>query len=243
MALTRIVSLTKDDMSETLNQQIQYSEVPVPHFIIDNFLSTNMVRAFLEFSVKNKEKFKPADVGNSTTQYFDDCDACIAQRKLNALVKRKNDVFYMTNHAGKHDSIIVDGIQKAIEDVSFKNLIKDAPSVFPIIDNCDNIEAILSRHGMCDFYGWHTDNGGGGILKKNRIITFIYYFNTQPQKFTGGELIIAGKTIADQKIIEPKNNRCVIFVSHNTHCVSTVKLESNDFIDGRFAVNYWVGFK
>ncbi len=229
-------------MSE-ITQQIQYFEKPAPHFVIDNFLSTNMVNAFLEYSVKNKEKFKPADIGSSTIQYFDDCEACKIQRKLNELVKRKNDVFYITDHAGKNDSIIVDGIQSAIEDSTFRPLMQAAPSMFPIMNNCDKIEAILSRHGQCDFYGWHSDNASDALLMKNRIITIIYYFNSQPQKFTGGELILTGKNIQDQKIIEPKNNRCIIFLSQSTHCVSTVKLESNDFLDGRFAVNYWLGFK
>jgi len=226
-----------------LTQQIQYFEKPAPHFIIDNFLSTIMAKQFLEESVKYKDKFIPADVGNSDTKYFDDCPACKIQRNLNMLVKRRNDVLYLTHIEDLKNSILSTGISSAINDLSFKQFIETTPSMFPIINNTDSIEVILSRHGMCDFYGWHTDNTNDPILMKRRVITIIYYFNTEPQKFTGGELILAYPTIATQKIIEPKHNRAIIFLSHTVHCVNTVKLESDNFIDGRFAINYWVGFK
>jgi len=225
----------------SLIQQIQYCEKPFPHFIIDNFLSTVMVKQFLDECIKHKDKFVGADVGSSENQYVDDCPACKIQRNINRLVKRKNDVLYLAHL--KDGLIFNTGIAAALNDNAFKELMSAAPSMFPIMNNTDSTELILSRHGMCDFYGWHSDNVNDPVLMKQRVITVIYYFNTLPQKFTGGELILAGKTIADQKVVEPKNNRCVIFPSQHTHCVSTVKLESEEFKDGRFAINYWVGFK
>lgn len=225
----------------SLPQQLEYSEKPIPHLIIDNFLPSHTAKEMILEAVKLKDKFTPADIGTDS-QYVDDCEACKKIREINKMVKRKNDVLYLS-HDDKEPLIFETAIQKVISDASFQDLVSNLPSMFPIMNNCDSSEAILSRHGMCDFYGWHTDNGGSDLLMKRRIITIIYYFNIEPQKFTGGELILSYPDIRTVKTIQPKHNRAIIFPSQHTHCVNTVTLESEDFKDGRFAINYWVGFK
>jgi len=226
-----------------LAQQIQYFDDPAPHIIIDNFLSSKLSKEMLHIVEVNKTRFVDADIGGSNVTFFDNCPACTKIREFNRFVKRQNDILYMSHFKDLKDSLLVTGITNALRDQSFQDYISKTKSMFPIINNTDGIEAMCSRHGMCDFYGWHTDNAGDKVLLKRRVITLVYYFNTEPQKFTGGELIIAHPTIATQKIIEPKHNRAVIFLSQTLHCVNTVKLESDEFKDGRFAINYWIGFE
>lgn len=68
----------------------------------------------------------------------------------------------------------------------------------------------LSYYENNDYYNSHVDNS---------VITFLFYFRKKEDAFSGGELILD-----DQKFIEPKNNRCVIFTGCSKHSSSPVKL-------------------
>ena len=158
-------------MAQEVTQQIQYFDKPTPHLIIDNFLPTVMAQAFLDEAVSlNKQgKYKPAEIGNSPK--VDGCKECQKILEMNQLIKRKNDVVYLD--VPEYDNnLFKRGLTEATNDPSFKTFMGELPSMFPIINNCDHTECILSRHGMCDFYGWHKDNDLAH-LKKNRIITMI----------------------------------------------------------------------
>jgi len=63
-----------------------------------------------------------------------------------------------------------------------------------------------------------------------------------PQQFEGGELILSGKTIADQLPYAPVHNSAIFFQSNQ--CVHAVDatVHEGDFKDSRFSINLWLGF-
>lgn len=100
--------------------------------------------------------------------------------------------------------------------------------------------AFYKRH-IDVFTGKYRDSAGG-----DRIITFVWYFFTQPRAFEGGSLRIypdAGfvpperETVLD---IEVENDLALAFSSWLPHEVRPVQVPSGRFMDSRFAVNCWL---
>lgn len=222
---------------------IQFFEKPAPHFVIDNFLSRQAAKACLEEAVSLKDRYEPARVG-AQSHLFDDCEQCRKEVAYWEKIKRQNSVVYLDRQFEnrRNESMILRSLNEEVFSQEFKELMQNASSIFPIIFNVNHTESILSRYGKCDFYGWHTDNGQD-FLKDRRIITLVYYFNKEPHKFSGGELCLAYPTVREKKVIEPRHNRLVVFVSNTIHCVNAVDLEGLDFDEGRFSINMWLGFK
>jgi len=107
-------------------------------------------------------------------------------------------------------------------------------------------ETQVSNYGRDnEKYDYHIDMIGKNKL---RIITFVYYFFKEPKKFKGGEIeftnspIVNGNLVeenADTLIIKPENNMGIIFDSSVPHFVHPTS--SNNFNEGRFSVNCWLG--
>lgn len=101
------------------------------------------------------------------------------------------------------------------------------------------IEVQLTASGDGDFYGLHAD--GGPNRYSHRDISFVYFVCTDPECFTGGELHLegAGPEAAEQ-LIEPIDNRLVMFPSRRRHEICRVMVPSLEFRHSRFTVNGWV---
>jgi len=71
-----------------------------------------------------------------------------------------------------------------------------------------------------------------------RVVTFVYYFNTVPKKFSGGELKVFPMGFKDGNTepvnLVPENNMLVGFPSFIAHEVLPVQLEDNRFDNYRF---------
>jgi 2OG-Fe(II) oxygenase superfamily len=64
--------------------------------------------------------------------------------------------------------------------------------------------------------------------------------NRTPEQFTGGSLTLWE---SDQRLrVEPRHNRAVLFPSFTFHEVEPVHMNSEKWEDGRFSLNYWMGF-
>ncbi len=89
----------------------------------------------------------------------------------------------------------------------------------------------------------HNDVYGGNIEQK---VSAVYYFYRQPKAFDGGQIYIwdqyeNAKPPYDEVpsqggLIEPLNNRLIVFDSKCLHEVLEVKCPSKDFMDSRFTV-------
>jgi len=224
-----------------MTQEITFYDKPSPHVIIDDYLPKNLAKECLEECIKLEKAYQPADVGQH--EHFDDCEECKNEKKWRAKNIRENDVVYLDQQYrdNRSDSVILGALELAETlDPFIDAFIKKG--FFHIIRRVTHSHSILSRYGMCDFYGYHYDQ-----LKSeppSRIITLIYYMNKEPEQFTGGDLIITGSSREDKLKIKPKHNRAVIFQSDSTyHAVDSVRLLNDDFSSGRFSINHWLGFE
>jgi hypothetical protein len=87
------------------------------------------------------------------------------------------------------------------------------------------IEIQLTASGDGDFYGLHVD--GGTDRYSDRDISFVYFVCTDPGCFTGGELRLVGaEPAATDQLVEPIDNRLVIFPSRRHHEIRPVRAPS-----------------
>lgn len=104
------------------------------------------------------------------------------------------------------------------------------------------IKLIAHRHGS--FYDEHIDTlieGERDRVQSDRVISMVYYLHNQPRGFSGGELVLYPLGAGQVKVIEPRDNRLVVFVSFTPHEAKPVTIPGgNAFHDARFAVNCWL---
>jgi Rps23 Pro-64 3,4-dihydroxylase Tpa1-like proline 4-hydroxylase len=227
-------------------QKIEYRESPSPHVVVQNFLPIPAVRACLEEAQKLESVYVDADVSGGfgrVDRHPDDdgCEECIAiQDSVNKGI-RHNKIVYLDQYydGERYKSSILRHLETALVIPSLIQTFKTLPSMFPILAQTTHMETILSSYGKCDFYGWHVD-----ALPENpqRVITCVLHFNTEPQQYEGGELILSGKTIEDQLPYPPVHNTAIFFASNTcVHAVDETRHEG-EFKDSRFSINLWLGF-
>lgn len=177
-------------------------------------------------------------------------DALIVQN--GASVINKN---FRSNHTAFFDQIYADDRTKSIlltettkliaSDIVI-NLLNSAPYPFSNYAMTDTHETQVSRYGDTnEKYDWHIDRIGND---PSRIITISMYMYKEPQRFSGGEIVLSNGVLSNGKIYgetnrltyKPKNNSCVIFNSRTPHCVMPTT-SPEVFEDGRFSIQLWIG--
>ena len=224
--------------------KIEYKESPSPHVIIKNFLPETAARECLAEAQWLEPVYHPAHVlGGMNHLNVDDCEECREMQSTLKLAIRSNDIVFLDAHyKGKRNkSVILTQLEYALKDDIFLEFFESLPHLFPIVAQTSHMETILSSYGMCDFYGWHRDTLPEKLAR--RLITCVLYFNTEPQQYHGGELILAGETIEDQLAYKPVHNTAIFFESNKcVHAVDATKHEG-EFKDSRFSINLWLGFE
>lgn len=114
--------------------------------------------------------------------------------------------------------------------------------------SCTNatLETQLTAHNNGDYFKMHNDNGSPETAA--RVLSYVYYFNREPRRFTGGALRLYDSRVengywvaADTfHTIEPANNSIVFFVSRLMHEVLPIRCRTQHFADSRFTLNGWV---
>ena len=99
------------------------------------------------------------------------------------------------------------------------------------------IEVQLTSHQRGEYYHWHKDNSSPETA--SRIVTFVYYFHSEPRHYTGGELVIYSSD-GQSIVIEPVNDTLVFFDSGTKHEVKPVRSATARFEHGRFTLNGWI---
>ena len=108
------------------------------------------------------------------------------------------------------------------------------------------IESQITASNDGAFYGVHTDADYAQM--KRRYLTYVYYFNSLPKAFTGGELYLFDDILRNNKLamgdtfqaVQPVHNTMVLFWARIMHEVRPVNAPSRQFRDSRFTVNGWV---
>jgi len=222
-------------------QKIKFKESPSPHVVVENFLSTPAARECLE----EAQWLEPVYEAATTLGTPEDSDGCEECESKDAIIKtglRSNQIVYLDKHYTDHryKSKTLQHLEQALKLPHLLETFQSLPNLFPIILQTTHMETILSSYGKCDFYGWHTDTVP--TSPASRIITCVLHFNTEPQQYEGGELILSGKTIEDQLAYPPVHNTAIFFESNKlVHAVDETRHEG-EFKDSRFSINLWLGF-
>jgi|TARA_R110000824_G_scaffold147083_1_gene316429 Rps23 Pro-64 3,4-dihydroxylase Tpa1-like proline 4-hydroxylase len=223
-------------------QKIEHKESPSPHVVVENFLSIPAARECLKEAQELESHYIPAGVLGTSNTENDGCEECIAETNTVLTGLRKNKIIFLDSFYGqeRYKSKILKHMEVVLKQDAFVQTFQTFPGMFPIISQTTHIETILSSYGKCDFYGWHTDTIP--MFPSTRIITCVLHFNTTPQQYQGGELILAGKTLEDQLAYPPVHNTAIFFESKScVHAVNGTEHEG-DFKDSRFSINLWMGF-
>ena len=81
------------------------------------------------------------------------------------------------------------------------------------------------------------------VLKRRagkRRLTWVYYLNSEPKRFSGGDLLVDRPNLGPVRI-EPAHGRIVIFPSQLSHEVTPVRLSPDHFGDARFSITGFIG--
>lgn len=108
------------------------------------------------------------------------------------------------------------------------------------------VETQLTASNDGDFFGVHEDNGEKSIASRN--LTFVYFFQREPQKFEGGDLRIHDSRLVEDRYLSagsyytvvPRQNQIVFFPCRLLHEITPVRCPSRAFADSRFTLNGWL---
>jgi hypothetical protein len=209
--------------------KVERLEFSSPVLCIDDFLLDEEANAIFQECVELKKLYVPASIFDGTNS-----------TKINTDY-RSNSVLYVDevfkNCPEKSDILTI--LKKRVWTEECRTVWHDGYYIFDIINYATSHEIVISYYGDANFYKRHQDTRWDLIT--SRLVTLIYYVNTIPTQFEGGALTIWHD---DRNIsIESRYNRAIIFPSFMFHGVEGVRMNSNQWIDGRFSINYWMGFK
>ncbi len=195
-----------------------------PIMIFDDFLDQQVLDDLLEYALQNQGHFCNANTNSVDPTYDSDKRKTLVFRQF---TKDRNrfEAFAKENY-----ETLCDGLGLPAFEIS-------------------KIELKITNHVDGSFFKTHCDNNGA-FEQAGRAITWLFYFGKHPSRFVGGELYIFDSDIQNQLYlshsftkIASKPNRIVAFPSHFWHAVAPLKLPSNLFVDGRFAVSSHISKK
>jgi hypothetical protein len=128
---------------------------------------------------------------------------------------KKNNVIFLDNLYQKNEtSSILNSFEKIYHN-DVTDIIDDLPHEFKYFKFVGHDRTFISYYEDTDYYKPHVDQS---------ILTCLYWCNKTPKSFEGGNLILGN----ERTEIEYKNNRLVIFPSHNLHSVNEIKMTQNN---------------
>jgi Rps23 Pro-64 3,4-dihydroxylase Tpa1-like proline 4-hydroxylase len=200
------------------NVETQNIETLESHFIqIDNFFTPKEHEDLIRYVLQQESNFVSTKTSTNDLDY------------------RRSMVLY---DFPQFSELITKKINAILPDIRSKLELPE----FPI----SQIECQMTSHNDGNYYKIHNDNGGDDT--RTRELTYVYYFYREPKMFSGGELVIYDSKVENNlyvsaessKIVEPRNNSIVFFLSRYMHEVLTVGCPSKAFGDSRFTINGWI---
>ena len=185
---------------------------PVPHIIVDNFLSTKENLQVLEYIEQQLSAFSYGTVTNPA-----------GEQEFNLDYKRNGNIW-------------LDPFECDIVNL-FRNHMYDIQTDIEELDHTNKQhEILLSQYVTGDYYNWHTDLGGHCTwnyfaYKEPKGFTggdFLLSDSTLDQNTPGS-----------YTTIECANNRLVIFPAKYQHAVGQVQGQFIDFMNLRYSVQFF----
>lgn len=203
-------------------------------FTIENVFGNKISREIMNEILYNKNEFNNSTVGINPI--------------INKNIRDNTNYFADEVYKGKREaSKLLTAIDGLFRNENIALMLGSSKYPLSIFSSTNTHETQVSRYGNNEqFYDWHLDTHNG----ISRLITFVYYPQPEPFKYTGGEIqfssypLVNKKPISDEGIItfKPKHDFGVFFPSNTPHRV--LKTNSPEiFEDGRFSVNCWIGIR
>jgi SM-20-related protein len=191
--------------------------VVVPFHRIDNFLSPQDHEAVLKRTLSREAEFEVSVVttGDKSVRK----SVVLTSDDMIAPMFRKKLLDVLPQLSGLMETIFIRSIKP------------------------DDIECQITAHLDGGFFQIHNDSGSKET--EERVITFVYYFESRPNAFLGGELKIydphsEGGAKTNYTLVQPTDNTLVFFPSGVMHEVLPTYVPSKRFSDSRFTVNGWI---
>lgn len=206
---------------------------PVFYILIRDFFTREQHKAIIDEAMRNEPMFEDAVTGKGLDKKFRSNLVCYY------------DTFYFNN---RDKSQFLSALDSKFKDSKFGEILSSSPYPVTEFGGTNYHEAQISRYGgVLQKYDWHIDR----FNNTTRTLSLVYYFFKEPKMFHNGELQLTDSPIADGFTIEdtpnivtikPENNMAVVFGSFTAHRVLPTK-SPNEWSDGRFSGNVWIGFK
>lgn len=190
----------------------------------------------------------------------------LSQKELRRLVK-----FVLTHETNFTESTVVpDGVPEGANDPSYRKsrvlydlgeyetliqerLLALLPEVLKVFNReafpISHIDTQITASNHGDFFKVHQDNSSVEPADVTlREVSFVYYFNSEPKAFSGGQLTFYdsedGEVQSSEerlaRTISPRQNTLVLFPSSYSHEVLPVRCPTGKFANSRFTVNGWI---
>jgi hypothetical protein len=196
--------------------------VPVPLVQVPDFLPAAVHERVLSMAKDAIGQFAPSEV------YADGHGRLDTSQRISAIL-RNDDEFR---------ALFMPYVEAVVDDTSLWTRLGVSRS------GKGHKELQVTCSGAGAFFRAHTDSGKERF--SSRRLTFVYYFNFQPRRFTGGDLRVydglSGKdgfSVNHYSLVEPQDNSIVLFPSTAVHEVTRVECETENLLDGRFTINGW----
>ena len=193
--------------------------IPSPYVQMDDFLTVAEQQQLLSYALQHEADFVPSRV--------------------------------TTNEPGYRKSSVIDRLGHAEISTLFVNRLKAyLPYILRVFNLASfpigEIEMQLTAHNDGHYFKPHPDNGCEQT--RGREVTYVYYFYREPKAFSGGELRLYDGRMENGayvpaesfNLIEPRNNRLIVFPSRCQHEVFPIQCATGAFADSRFTVNGWI---
>lgn len=215
--------------------------------IIENFFGSEISAKIFEHIVSLREHFQQAEIMYEGNLKTDETYRKNLTCYVDSLYKIDDPDWAVRREYRKKSQLlgVIDGL---MESTDMGIMLNSAPLPICKFRDVNAWESQISRYGYDkEHYEWHYDR----ISNDNRLITLVYYVNMEPKKFHGGELVLSDGLSLDKQIItsnsrehviEPQNDRLVIFNARTAHKVAPT-ISSSKFEEGRFSVNIWCGIR
>ena len=191
----------------------------IPRYgLIHGWLGTEMVERLLRFAQSNEHRFEDTQVMHNEAREVD-------------YTRRVSKKLGLGNFKTE--------VRAKVEDV--------LPIMFEALGNKpfipSKIEVELVAHGDGAFFERHIDTLTHHEGRR-RIISAVYYFHALPKAFSGGVLRLHSLAGSGQQCtfidIAPDYDMLVFFPSFFPHEVLPVICKSGQFLESRFAINFWI---
>lgn len=192
--------------------------------VLDEFLAPQELEQLTQYALEHEADFHTSEVVSPTSE--------------GGVINYDHRRSRVLSNLGKHEGVIAERINAVLPDV----LKKLEMAEFEI----QEVEAQVTASNDGDFFHFHNDNGSERV--NGRYLTFVYFFQREPQGFEGGELRIHDARLeGDEYVSEgtyqtvtPRQNQIVFFPCELMHEVTAVKCSSGNFADSRFTLNGWL---